>query len=531
MSGPVYYYEDFKDAASRFPKYYDGKLFIYEWARSWVKVVSFDEEIDLARIEPFLPEHDWYKPIDMKFGPDGALYVLQYGANYFEHNPDSRLVKITYVEGNREPRAEVVADKTVGAVPLTVTLSAEKSFDFDRNDELVYTWNSGAGGNPDQNGKRITVTYDKPGIYKPSVTVTDKEGKSATAQVEIRAGNEPPLVSIDLNGANRSFYSDGGKVDYAVSVKDAEDGSLNSGVEPSAVFFSFDYLQEGKDLALLASNEQMAGDITTLRGKTAIANSDCKTCHTISDKSIGPTYMEVAQRYQRKNAQEMLAEKIIKGGSGNWGKNIMAAHPQHSQEEAAEMVRYILSLTEAPEKPMPLKGSVSTDAHLKSRTKGFYVLRANYTDKGNPATGVLTGRNMLTLRHPQVEAEDAELMHNVDTRHIDGSGITLLTGVQDGSHIGFRNIDLAGIKTIRFQASSREAGSVIEIRTGHPGGTLLGKAEVPVVERFRDPMKITEATITGASAQDDLYFVFRNSQGKKENILFLDWILFQTSDR
>jgi cytochrome c len=93
MAGPVFYRDDFKNAKTPFPAYYDGKLFIYEWARSWVKVVTFDENKNLKKIEPFLPGQEWFKPIDMKFGPDGAMYVLQYGANYFEHNPDSRLVR------------------------------------------------------------------------------------------------------------------------------------------------------------------------------------------------------------------------------------------------------------------------------------------------------------------------------------------------------------------------------------------------------------------------------------------------------
>ena len=530
MSGPVYYYDDFKNAKSPFPRYYDGKLFIYEWARSWVKVVSFDEDVNLARIEPFLPEQEWYKPIDMKFGPDGSMYVLQYGANYFEHNPDSRLVKITYVEGNREPKADLVADKTVGSVPLTVTLSAEKSFDFDRNDALRYAWNTGVEPEGKAQGKRVTVTYDKPGVYTPSVTVTDKDGKKASATIEIRAGNEPPQVSIDLNGANRSFYFGPSKIDYKVVVSDKEDGTLQNGIDPGSVFFSFDYLKEGKDLALLASNEQMAGDITTLRGKAGIANSDCKTCHTVSEKSIGPTYVEIAQRYRGKNAEKMLASKIIKGGNGNWGKNIMAAHPQHSEEEAAEMVRYILSLTQAPAKRLPLKGSVSTREHLKDRSPGYYVLRANYTDKGIPQTGALTGRNMLTLRHPKVEAEDADISSNVSTRHMDGTDMTFLANIQDGSFIAFKDIDLTGIREIHFGASTRQAGSTIEVRSGSPQGELLGKADVPKVEKFSDGIKTTKTSIAQGTGQADIYFVFRNSEGRKENILFIDWVLFDNGD-
>jgi cytochrome c len=526
MSGPVYYYDDFKNATTRFPKYFDGKLFIYEWARSWVKVVSFDEDVNLARIEPFLPQQEWYKPIDIKFGPDGSLYVLQYGENYFEHNPDSRLVRITYVSGNREPKAELVADKTIGAVPLKVALSAEKSFDFDTNDELQFIWDTGVGQSQRPNAKTVTVTYDKPGIYKPSVTVIDKEGKKTTAQLEIRAGNEPPSVSINLTAANRSFYSDGGTLSYSVVVNDQEDGSLGNGINPSSVFLAFDYLKEGKDLALLASNEQMAGNINTLRGKMNIANSDCKTCHTISSKSIGPSYTEVAKRYKGKRVENMLAEKILKGGNGNWGKNIMAAHPQHTPEEASEMVRYILSLSQPSPKPLPLKGSLRTREHIKSSSKGYYVLRANYTDKGNRVTGRLTGSDRLILRHPKVEAEEADVSKNTSVRHVDGSDITFLADITDGSYIGFKDIDLKGIKEIHFLARTRDPGSVIEIRAGRPGGNLLGIAEVPRVEDLRQPAKPARALVTDPREPQDIYFVFRNKAGIKEDILFLDWIFF-----
>jgi cytochrome c len=529
MSGPVFYYDDFKGAKSRFPEYFDGKLFIYEWARSWVKVVSFDEDLNLARIEPFLPEQEWYKPIDMKFGPDGALYVLQYGANYFEHNPDSRLVKITYVEGNREPHAELVADKTVGAVPLTVTLSAEKSIDFDRNDALTFSWNTD-GKTTAAHGKEVKVTYDKPGIYKPSVTVKDKDGKTATASLDIRAGNEAPEVTIQLKGNNRSFYFDRSKINYAVSVKDLEDGSSGNGIDPSQVFFSFDYLKEGRDLALLTSNEEMTGSVANLRGKMAIAKSDCKTCHTLSEKSIGPNYNEIARRYKGKNAEKMLAAKIISGGNGNWGKNVMAAHPQHSEAEAVEMVKYILSLAEAARKPLPLSGVVTADEHLKTRSRGLYVLRANYKDKGNPATGSLTGHKMVTLRHPLVEAEDADVMPNARVTHLDSDDVSFLADIRDGSYIGFKDLDLTGIQEILFRASTTEPGSYIEVRIGSPHGTLVGRADVQPVKDYSDEIIPGRASIAKDLGSGDVYFVFRNSKGKKDDILFIDWMFFSNGE-
>ena len=76
-----------------------------------------------------------------------------------------------------------------------------------------------------------------------------------------------------------------------------------------------------------------------------IGSLDCTTCHKISEKNIGPAYTDVAKKYETTDANiDMLAEKVIKGGSGNWGTVPMTPHPALSADSAKEMVRYILSL-------------------------------------------------------------------------------------------------------------------------------------------------------------------------------------------
>jgi cytochrome c len=80
-------------------------------------------------------------------------------------------------------------------------------------------------------------------------------------------------------------------------------------------------------------------------GKTLVEGSDCRACHANDQRLVGPSYQEVAERYQNEEgAVEMLAGKIIEGGAGNWGEIAMAAHPQISREDAAKMVHYVLSL-------------------------------------------------------------------------------------------------------------------------------------------------------------------------------------------
>ena len=524
MAGPMYYYDDFKNAKTRFPKYYDGKLFIYEWARSWVKVVSFDKEWNLNTIEPFIPGQEWYKPIDMKFGADGSLYVLQYGANYFEHNPDSRLVKITYVEGNRAPVAKLTGDKLVGATPLVVKLSAAASFDADKNEKLTYKWEFPGSDKSEINGSEATVTYNKPGVFIPVVTVIDKDGKTAEARVQVRAGNDMPTVEI-ITAGNRSFYFDNKPLSYKINVEDREDGALGKGIEGKDVFVSFDYLKEGKDLALLESNAQLAGGIRNLKGRNLLENSDCKTCHTLKDNSIGPSYVAIADRYQNKDVVAQLADKILKGGNGNWGKNMMAAHPQHTRDEAIEMVRYILSVNQEM-KSLANEGTLRFEEHKKDKPNGTYVMRASYTDKSNRGAGSLTNSGMLILRNPKVEAEDMQLERGMNMQHVDGASISFINGINDNSAVVLPKVDLTGIGSVQISATSRNGGTRAELRLGSKNGNVVGEFTIgPNASKVQAVFQTLTTELKPVSEIQDLYIVFRN-EGEKEDVAAVDWIRF-----
>ncbi|MEM9261657.1 MAG: PQQ-dependent sugar dehydrogenase, partial [Bacteroidota bacterium] len=126
---------------SALPEYYHGKWFIYEWARSWIKVVTLDSaRQEIVQIEDFLPSVKISKPIDFKVGPDGAIYLLEYGNDYFLNNPDARLVRISYSARNRPPVAALEASETAGGIPFQPTLSAAGSMDPDPKDSLQFRW-------------------------------------------------------------------------------------------------------------------------------------------------------------------------------------------------------------------------------------------------------------------------------------------------------------------------------------------------------------------------------------------------------
>nr|WP_067057015.1 c-type cytochrome [Mucilaginibacter sp. L294] len=79
------------------------------------------------------------------------------------------------------------------------------------------------------------------------------------------------------------------------------------------------------------------------KGEALMANSDCNTCHNAQSKIIGPALVDIAKKYKESDI-DMLADKVIKGGSGNWGTVPMTAHGDLPLADAKEMVKYILSV-------------------------------------------------------------------------------------------------------------------------------------------------------------------------------------------
>lgn len=81
------------------------------------------------------------------------------------------------------------------------------------------------------------------------------------------------------------------------------------------------------------------------KGQVLIAYSDCYTCHSVDVRSKGPSFRDIARRYPANEAySELLAHKVILGGSGAWGYPVMTPHPDLPLEDAKTMVKFILSL-------------------------------------------------------------------------------------------------------------------------------------------------------------------------------------------
>lgn len=90
-----------------------------------------------------------------------------------------------------------------------------------------------------------------------------------------------------------------------------------------------------------------------------IKKSDCLSCHKIYKNVVGPAWATVAERYRGKpDMAPVLANKIIKGSTGVWGKAVMPPHRQLTDAEAKQMAEWVLSLK--PEKAVEAKAKTYT---------------------------------------------------------------------------------------------------------------------------------------------------------------------------
>ncbi len=553
--GPVYRQADFPASENRFPSYYEGKWLMVEFMRGWIMAVEMDENGDYVSMEPFLPEENFSSAIDMKFSPDGRLYVLEYGSAWFRGNENAQIKRIEYNGGNRQPMVVAAADQTAGALPLTVQLSADGTVDYDK-DDLDYQWTlvSDNGYSKTFDEANPTVTLEEEGTYTATLQVTDEAGNSDSRSFELLAGNAPPEVNIAINGGNRSFFFPGSELTYDISVSDPEDGSVSAGKIPAeAVAVNFDYAPEGYDPIEIAQNHVSSDEWAIFaQGKSLIGENDCLSCHRVDVSSVGPSYQAVAEKYATDPGQKpVIMKRIIEGSVGLWGDHAMSAHPDLSERDAGKMVDYILSLknTGAERRQLPLAGTFVTDVPERENGKGSYLLRAAYTDRGTDQLKPLTGEKIIALRNPSLNVEKSDESRGTQLLTTPGRSFNI---VEDGGFVAYNDLDLTGIGEIVIYADastrSGAAGGRIDVRLDGPDGQLVGTTEpvsspdidypaemaklqaawekggkkgpAPSYGELRNIFRPTYTVpVSGVSGEHDVYFVVHNPQAKTGQIL------------
>ena len=545
MAGQFYKYDKNSASKTRFPDYYDGALFIFDWMRNWVLAVRVDKDDNYIRTEPFMTANgDFRRPIDQAFGKDGVMYMLEYGSVYGADNDDARLVKIEYNRGNRPPvvRANVVDSvamavlnarsyltsdgrnapvirEAIGQAPLRVKFSGRGTDPDD--DKLTYQWLFD-GKTVGATQPNATHTYTQPGIYNAILKATDQTGQVGLDTIAVNVGNAQPEVVISTPD-NRSFFWEGKPFVYTVKVSDKEDKTI----DPKRIKVVYEYSkQPGNTSAIMPQmghQEDLAQIGNGSLGKTLMAASDCKACHIIDKPSVGPTFLAIADRYKgQAGSIERLARKIIEGGGGNWSKDhIMSAHPQVPVPDAQEMVKYIFSLTDARnQKAIPLQGSLELSQHKPDEPRGQYTVLASYTDKGGNVVGPLTGTDVVTLRNATVKTINADAYVGFNRF---GNRLT------SGGHKAYfllKGVDMTTIKSLTYDYSSKDKEGAIEVRLDSYAGPVVSRAPFTATGGWDKMNQVTGTFDKPFTGRHDVYVVMMKPTLPNDGIIQLNSIRF-----
>ena len=534
MAGPVYYSSDFKDTERAFPEYYNGKFFAYDWMRGWIMAITMDKEGNLKSMERFMPSYRFSNPIDMQFAANGDLYILEYGSGWFSANDDARLIRIEYNGDNRVPQVQMAANKMGGAVPFELQLNASGTEDPDQ-DDLEYVWEISSANGFNETLKTINpeITLNDIGVYRANLTVNDGKGGISSQSMEVVAGNEPPVLSLEMTSGNSSFYVPNTYVDYDIKVEDKEDGTLGNGINADEVAVTFEYLAEGYDMIEIAQGHRAADEYAEFAGGKGLMDaSDCLSCHKKQEKSIGPSYEDVAMKYKGDDkAVEYLSQKIISGGGGVWGDVSMVAHPQLSAEDASDISKYILSLANKNDKAatLPTKGSYPTTQKRSDQGKGIYVVRAAYEDHGANDMPALKAEESFVLRSTTVGPHDFDAYLDVNKMSYEENRFAIPR--TSGAYLLLKQIDLSGLSALDLQATAPKAqlnaaGGKVELHLGSPYGILLGQSEFleasDSTRSLPTPLHIPIKLPNDFNGKlNDLYLVFTNDRTPKPGTLMV----------
>lgn len=514
-AGPVYYFDATSPAKRRFPKEYDRTLFAFEWSRSMIYAVHLDADSNLKTVDRFLPKTKFSRPIDMQFDHNGSLYVLEYGETWGV-NPDSQLVRLDYVRGNRSPIAKATGRNTIGREPLTVELDGRSSSDKD-NDKLTYQWTAVRSGQEEsvsfEIGKQAetTATFDDPGVYTVELKVTDPSGASSVSSLPIIVGNTRPEVSFS-KPVDGDFFVPGEPIEYQVVVRDFEDGTS----DPDEAE------EDGKHFIELSASTRVsveaipAGPQTDANadhpGLSMIRKSDCLNCHAPNRPLVGPSFVQIANKYRDQPHQlQESVKRVLNGSSGVWGKIGMLPHLQHTPAEVTKMVEYVYTVSADSSNPNArgFRNELTTKEGL-----GSLVLEASYVDLGRGDIPKIIGIGSIRLRSRHLQAEAADQFSG--TRPLGSEkaeGKKFMGAIEHDGFLKFDHIRFDDIKSINARVASAGAGGAIEIRRGSINGQLLGKSNIEVNGQWEEFYDKT-ITLEPTTGTDNLFLVFKNEKNR-----------------
>ncbi|WP_440906337.1 ThuA domain-containing protein (plasmid) [Catenovulum sp. SX2] len=90
-----------------YPEYFAKKLFIGDFMRHWVKVVTLDEFDRVVKIDDFAPHAQFAGLLDMQIDAKGRLWLLEYGVKWWAD--EAKDSKLSYFEYSDAPIEQIIA--------------------------------------------------------------------------------------------------------------------------------------------------------------------------------------------------------------------------------------------------------------------------------------------------------------------------------------------------------------------------------------------------------------------------------------
>ncbi|WP_353850347.1 carbohydrate-binding protein [Solwaraspora sp. WMMA2065] len=173
----------------------------------------------LSPMDAVVYNYDASLASDVKFpaSMDGKVFIGEFGRRWI------KTVTVTGSGGGRSPIAAASADPTTGNAPLTVQFSSAGTSDPD-GDAITYAWDFTTDGSTDSTQPNPSYTYTSNGEFTATLTVRDSTGRSATASVVIGVGR--PTVTLDLPRNGRLFEF-GDAIPFEVTVTDPDVSTID----------------------------------------------------------------------------------------------------------------------------------------------------------------------------------------------------------------------------------------------------------------------------------------------------------------
>lgn len=109
ISGPLYLYDGDLKSQVKLPPHFNRKWFVTDYTAGKAFVFDVDAEGNqVTGFQPFLSAVEFNGPVDFRQGPDGALYIANYGFVNFASGSNTSIMRIRYTGSCRpaEPKLE-----------------------------------------------------------------------------------------------------------------------------------------------------------------------------------------------------------------------------------------------------------------------------------------------------------------------------------------------------------------------------------------------------------------------------------------